>query len=379
MLKKAKPTPPENLTSRGKVEKLLKWVGGVTAVLSLIFALHKFVEMVSDVRERQRQIAEFYEVGKRQQANADYAGAWNSFEEAMKAAEPGGQLAKLTAQLGEQRLQLRQAQEDLAMEWLRNIRTSQGQTFSDIVAQLAPVLERGIVSAAGPRKADLLAHVGWADFLRWREGRRDLTPEQQYRLALEIDPANPYAHAHWGHWQFWRRENIEDAKAHFSAALASGRARDYVRKMQLAAAKNLGPDGDATFLAAINDMRKNNEPIAAQTRTDLYSIYHFTCASRFDAERFEKLLTAVPAAEQIATFRALFYGLPAQAGEHADDFDQWKRPGRDACLAALLEAAGQPEEALQIWQQLFQTWPAEGSGSLGDRAREAIKRLSPGQ
>ncbi len=336
--------PGDDQGSRTRPERLLKWVGGITAVLSLIFGLHQMIRLVSDVRERQRQITELYKVGKLQQGNADYSTAWASFEQAMKSAEPGGQLAKLTGQLGDERIKLREAQEDLAMDWLRNIRTSGDQTFSDIVDQLVPVLDQGIVSASGTRQADLLAHVGWANFLRWRDGHRELNPEQQYRQALTIDPANPYAHSHLGHWQFLQRENIAAAKEHFLAAMATGRAQDYVRKIHLAALKNLGSDGDGEFLAVVNDMRKNNETIDAQTRADLYSIYYFACSNRYDAERFAKLLAAVPAAEQVATFRALFYG------KHDSDFDQWKRPGWDACLATLLEAAGQREEALQIWQ-----------------------------
>lgn len=356
-----------------RTERLLKWVGGITAVLSLIFGLHKFIEMVSDVRERERQVTELYNVGKLQQSNADYAAAWDSFEQAMKSAEPGGQLAKLTGQLGEERLQLRQAQEDLTMEWLQNIRAPQGQSFSDIVGRLVPVIERGILNASGPRKADLMAHIGWANYLRWRESHRELNPENQYRQALEIDPANPFAHAHWGHWQLWRREKIEDARQHFSAAIASGRAREYVRKMQLAAFKNLGADGDGEFLAVVNEIRKNNEVIDAQTRNDLYSIYYFAFSRGHDAERFAPLLAAVPAAEQVETFRALFYG------DHDADFDQWKRLTRDSYLATILEAADQREQALQMWIQIRQSLPPEDSGDLGARARDAIKRLSSNQ
>ena len=367
MPKTAKPSNPESHITR---EKLLKWVGGITAVLSLIFGVIQFIRLVADVRERERQVTEFYEVGKRQQASADYSAAWISFEQAAKSAESGGLLAKLMGQPGEQRLNVRRGQEDLAMEWLRNIRASQGQTFSRIVEPLVLVLERGILSATGPRKADLIAHAGWAHFLRWREGRRDLNPEQHYRQALEVDPTNPYAHANWGHWQLWRRERVEDANQHFSAALSSGRARDYVRNLQLAALKNLGSDGDSEFLTVVNEMRKNNESIEAQFRNDLYSIYYFACSRRGDSESLTKLLAAVPAAEQVVTFRALFYG------EHDGDFDQWKRQSRDACLATLLEAAGEREEALQMWLDVRQNLSSRDGGSLSDRAHDAIQRLS---
>lgn len=326
-------------------------------------------QIVSDVRERQRQVAELSKIAKLQQGAADYESAWASFEQAFKTAESGGQLAKLTGQLSEERRELRTAQEDLAMEWLENARPSGGQTFSTIVDKLVPVLNRGIADASGARKADLLAHFGWANFLRSRDGRQGLNPEQQYREALEIDPTNPYAHAHWGHWNLWRSEKkMEEARGHFSAAIAVGRARGYVRKIQLAAWKNLRGEGNGEFLKVVNDMRKNNETIELQNRSDLYSIYSFACAARYDADGFAKLTASVPATEQLATFRALFYG---------EDFDESRRPGRDVCLATLLEAAGQKDEALQTWLTLRQKFPRKDTGSLSARVHEAITRLAP--
>jgi len=356
---------------RDKFATLLKWVGAVTAILSLIFAIHRITQLVSDLREQQRHIAELREVGKLQQSNADYDGAWNRFEQALEVAESGGMLAKLTGQLSKEAIELRQAQEDLAMEWLKHVTRPEGQTFSSRVDKLAAVLNRGVANATGARKADILAHVGWATFLRWRDDNRELDPEPQYRQAVEIDSTNPYAHTHWGHWMLWMRKSPEDAKQHFAAALASGRTRDYVRRIQLAALRNMRPESDGDFLAAINDMRKNGEKIDAPTGRVLYTIYSLAGSTRYDADRFAKLLAAVPATEQLATFQALF------CGAHDEDFDQWSRPGRDACLATLLEAAGQREEALRIWLALRQTFPPKDGGGLGDHAQDAIKRLSP--
>lgn len=356
---------------RDKLATLLKWVGAVTAILSLIFAIHRMTQLVSDLREQQRQIAELREVGKLQLSTSDYDGAWASLEQALKVAESGGMLDKLTGQLSKEATDVREAQEDLAMEWLRHAWHPDGRTYSSFVDKLTPVLNRGLANTTGARKADILAHVGWAIFLRWKDGGEGLDPEPQYRQAVEIDSTNPYAHAHWGHWILWRRGNLDDAKQHFAAALASGRAREYVRSIQLAAFRNLHSDGEGEFLAAINDMRKNGEKIDARTSRNLYTIYSFACSNRYDADRFAKLLAAVPATEQLATFQALF------CGSHDEDFDQWSRPGRDACLATLLEAAAQREEALRIWLALHENFPPKDGGGLGDRAQDAIKRLSP--
>jgi tetratricopeptide (TPR) repeat protein len=282
-----------------------KWVGGISALLSLLFALQQVASMLSDVGERQRHIAELERIARQQQASADYQGAWSSYEQALEAAQAGGQLAKMTGQLDTERRRLREAQEGLAMQWLENLRLPDGKKFSDVIGELVAVIHRGAVGAQGVRKADLLAHLGWADFLRWRDGNRALRPERRYREALATDPGNPYAHAYWGHWMLWRREAMEEALRHFEAALAANRARELVRQIQLAALGNLMSEGDGAYLAAVADMRGNGEPIDARILSRVNSIYYTACARRPDAERQARLLAAVPAAEQLALLEAL--------------------------------------------------------------------------
>lgn len=347
---------------------LLKGVAGITAVLSLIFGLQQITVLVSNFRERQRQVEELHRVGKAQQGAGDYPAAWASFVQALKSADEGGQVPKVLGQLSKEQRQLREAQEDLAMAWLENIRISEGQKFSDIADQLVPILARGVESASGVRKADLLAYIGWAYFLKSRDGPGNPNPEQHYRRALEIDPGNPYAHAHWGHWKMWNREQLEDAKQHFSAALASGRALEYVRRIQLAALLNFrSKETDAEFLRVVNDMVKNHEKIDSGVRKNVFSIYSYSIGS-FKDDHFQTLLAAVPAMEQIATLRALFYDA---------DFDPSKISLREVYLATLLEVAGQRDEALKTWLALRSSFSDEGSYRIRDRADAAIKRLSP--
>ena len=113
-------------------------------------------------------------MAKLQQEARDYGSAWKSLDKA--------------AELRATDARVRAAQEDLAMAWLDDIRGDQGPTpFSATVDMLVPVMSRGVVAAEGSRKADLLAHLGWADFLRWRDGRRELDPSQRYRQALAVD------------------------------------------------------------------------------------------------------------------------------------------------------------------------------------------------
>jgi len=356
---------PARQEPRKKLETILKWVGGITAILSLIFGLQRAIQLVSDAGERQRQIAELYRVGKEQMVAGDYPAAWSSFDKALHDADEGGQIAKLTGRLDAERRRLRAAQEDLAMAWLENLIAPEGQKFSDVVDKLVPVLDRGAASAHGVRKADLLAHIGWGYFLKERDAPGALDPEPYYRRALETDPGNPYAHAHWGHWMLWNRQSLEAATRHFSAAVASGRARAYVRRIQLAALGNLHSErSEEELLRTVNEMRKNNEEIDASTRSDIFSMYYFAFSR---GEDFRRLTAAVPAAEQIAMIQALFYGA---------DFDPSRIPSREAYLAILQEAAGRPDEALKTWRAMRSSLPPDTSGTLVDRADAAIERLS---
>jgi hypothetical protein len=343
----------------------MKWIAGVTAVLSLVAGLYQITRLVGDARERERQLAELHRVAQAQQTAGDYERAWLTLEQAAVGAEAGGLFAKLGGQLGEGRRRVREAQENLAMAWLENIRLPQGQTFSSVVDKLIPVLDRGIASASGARKADLLAHVGWAYFLKTRDGRSGLDPEQHYRQALEIDPANPYAHAYRGHWKVWTGTPPAAARREFAAAVASGRARQHVRAIQLAALTNSRSDESALeLLRVVNEMRTNGEPFDPRIRREVYNVYFFAFS---DEALLQKVLSVVPPAEQLATFMALFEGTESDAA---------RRRMQQAFLAILQEAAGQPAEALRGWQAIRAELPPHTTGTLVTRANAAIKRLS---
>jgi hypothetical protein len=350
--------------------KVLKWAGGITALLSLLFGLQQFTQMLSDARERRRTTDELYRVGKLQQSSADYAAAWASFEQGMQAAEPGGQWAKLTGQLNQQRRRLREAQEDLAMEWLENIRASseRGETFTQIIAPLAPILTRGVTANSGARRADLLAHLGWADFLRWRDGQRELDPARQYRAALSADSLNPYAHAYLAHWLLWtgQARALPDARSHFEAALRSGRARPKVRRTQLAAFMNMYERGEEDLLRTITEMRRGREPVDEQFARALRNLYTHACGKLWRDYDHEGTLAmmraAIPAEEHVANIDFLL---------RAQGADALQQLSHDACRATLLESYGRNQEALLIWrtvkpaEQRTATWSAYGVAAIG--------------
>jgi tetratricopeptide (TPR) repeat protein len=308
----------------------LKWVGVVTLLLSVLLLMNQASKVFAEIRDRQRQVGELQAMADRQQRAGEFQDAWASLERAAATVDQGSYLAKLASRPEVERQAVRSAREDLAMAWVERASAAGGARFSDTVDPLIPTLTRGADTAAGRRKADLLAHVGWAQFLKSRDGGAEsVDPEPFYRQALEADPSNPYAHAHLGHWLAWKRQPIDDATAHFDAALASGRVRPYVRGVQLAALQ-LARTGtsQAAYLAAVADMVRNQEPVEPAVRNAVFALYARACD---DPERLDRLTAAVAPAAQIAVIRALFFDV---------DFDPAREPLRDACLARLQGAGG---------------------------------------
>ena len=343
----------------------LKWIGAITAVISLVLGVNEVTKVFSEAGERRGRVAELQRVASEQQKSGDYKAAWATLGEASKAADEDGGFAGLIGSLEKERIALRTAQEDLAMAWLRDVRIPGGGSFSDVVDPLAAVVTRGVVSASGMRKADLLGHLGWAYFLKSRDGSTTRTPEEAYQQALDIDPVNPFAHAHWGHWIMWRRGSVDDANRHFAAAVSSGRERPYVRRIQLAALRLYGSAANESALFhTVDEMRRNNEPIDAVARRDLFSTYY----SAFNSDEYlQRVVGILPPAEHIATMRALFY---------ASDFDQARAPLRDAMMALLLEADGRRDESVATWRAVRAAVGSRGDTRLAVRADAAIARLS---
>jgi len=346
------------------LKSLMKWVGIVAAVLSLVAGARQFLALTAESAERERRIGELLATGAAQQSAKDYPQAWTTLETAFMQAEQGNLLAKLTRRLGERRQQVRVAQENLAMQWLQNVTVPQGQTFASIVDEVLPVLHRGIGDASGARVGDMYAHVGWGYFLKRRDGPSALDPVPWYGKALEADPANPYAHAFRGHWKMWTNESVDAAMVEFAAAIASDRERPFVRGMQVSALLNRrSPDARVELVKVAADMRRNAERIDGRVLREIRAIYH---AALNDPPFTERLIGAVPGAEQLAIVEMVKAGSSPAAGSD-DSLNVMK---------ALLEGArGQPVGAAQTWRAVRAN-QAEASGPLARRADAAIKRLA---
>jgi tetratricopeptide (TPR) repeat protein len=325
---------------------LLLFAGGVWRGLSWHF----------ERREQTRQVTALLKQGQLQADSGNYAIAWNLLEQAAL-------LHPLSSEVID-------AQERLAMDWLDNARGSQlTGNLKDIAEKVMPVLSRGAVAGKGERSADLLAHMGWADFLRLREGVGGLDPAQNYRRAIEIDSENVFAHTLWGFEILRKRGSVANANRHFSAALQSKRKREYVRHMQISALLWVpDPELECEVIRVANEMRRGGEtmPPGTPERSDtwrLWNVYYSRLIFDHDKPQF---LAAISPADHLATFRWLY---------PEDQLPKDKYPLYLYMLAQLQELNGDRSDALASYRRL-QSQIGNQRGPLVDGSDAAIKRLS---
>ncbi len=336
----------------------VRWIMGgaaLAAVGVLLFwlsAMGTHVRLASDLHQAARSFA----------TAGEYAQAWNKIKEARSHITESPVSAVFQRTL-HQNIIIQQV--DIAMDWLDNMQVGEGETFAGTAAPLIPILDEAIGTTEGQRKADILAHRGWADFLRSTDSGLQYTPDSYYDRALKIDPANVYAHTMWGHWMTWMHGDLDEARKHFKEALAGGRARPYVRRLQVAAMENTGEDeGKLEILRVAHDMWEHKEEITKEVRRPVRTVYTFTCGL-LDRNEVDKLVKALPEREHISLIHGLF-SHPVRG----EDPSPWWEP----CVAKLQEKAGMNEDARKSYRSLRASYSPGDPG--WNMANDAIKRLS---
>jgi hypothetical protein len=279
-----------------------------------------------------------------------------------------GKLAQAHA-LAPSSLAVRDLQEDVAMQWIREVRVADDKSsFGDAIKPALAVIDAALPSATGVRRADLLAHEGWASYLVWRDGDRRLDPASDYRAALAIDPGNPYANAMLAHWVLGQSDDLPRAVKLFETAGRSRRAVDAVRSLEWAAYSNADtPAADAQRVRLANAMRREGLALNPREVQALWQPYYFDHFGDEEKRRRE-LLAAVAPDEHIATLTWAF------AASAATD----EMRGREVrYYVALLNAtAGRTAIAVEDLRALDKEL-AKLPGSLADAVRAALRRLEP--
>jgi len=266
---------------------------------------------------------------------------------------------------------VRLMQEDVAMDWVRNVRVDSGtSSFADAIKPALAVVDASLPSATGARRADLLAHSGWAAFLMWRDGDRRLNPVEWYSEALSLDPGNPYANAMLAHWILFQGEDIPRAVTLFDTALRAQRATEAVRILQWAAyGDDRTPSAHVQLVRLADTMRRDAQKLTMRQAQTLWAPYYFATLSSRQKER-QLLLEALPPDDHISTLDWAFTDYAAG--------DESRRRTIRYYVALLHARAGRVDRAGDELRALHAEM-AKDSGSLKDAVKAALEQLPSGR
>ena len=311
----------------------------------------------------------------------------SEFEDAWKLLQEAHAVAPVSGEVFE-------AQEKLAMEWLRKaifMRRADKAYLDALVERTLPMLSRGAAEAKGARLADILAHMGWSDYLLDRAGRQGKPHSMEYyERALAADPRNAYArafHAYEVLWRFRVQDAFPDTRKLFTAAAESARGNppvhDYVRFLQFyGLLDDKGRDWAYEAIRVLNEMRTNGEklPEGAQgafVKRRLWIVYGYDIGRDTERERRGPLLAALPPAEHLQLFQWLY---PENYVPENVDPKDWEF-GYFYTLAGVQEYAGDRAGAIASYRRVLDiNAKNKYTGSTAIRTAEdanaAIKRLS---
>ncbi len=316
---------------------VLKWIGGTTAVLSLLIGAVRVDEIYDNWREGHEAVVELIRAAQLQVDAGDYSGGWSSVQQALEL-RPTSSNA-------------RAFQVDLAMAWIRDVRVTEGGSFSDIVDRLLPVLYRGTSGGESEYTADVFSHIGWANYLKFRDDGRTYTIEDFYRRSLQLDADNTFAHLFIGHWYLtsgWRSGDFDkqqqNAMQHYKSALQGGREHGYVATFVLRTLLECSKTfclEQAVHIA--NSIRQMDRSVDKDTaRRLIRSIGRPYTQNYLSENELKQLLNAAPANELLITYRWLL---------DTSELPQ-EHTGYEYVIARLMEASGDESGSLQLYRSL---------------------------
>jgi tetratricopeptide (TPR) repeat protein len=336
----------------------MSWVGRITALIGLGATLAGGVTWLVRHHAAASQRTARMALAKAQAEQGDYQGSIATYQEILKeepAYRPALDLELSTAEL-----------------WVEDFRVAapEGQSTDAPAAamldQIVPVLEAGLTRAKGPQAADIQAHIGWAHWLNEHIAEREFGPaaEQNLRAALQLDPQNVYANAMLGNWILQTHGDVAEAMGHLDIAVATGKARRYVRQLEMGGLTYLDEKGArAAQMKVANDMRKGGEPLSSEYKHRILSFCFDPLITEHD--ELVEVLSAVPPDEEWQTYLWL-----------DDDPSQENHDLAHAFIHAnLLEVSGDRAGSLALFRTLQQDLKSS-DGTMKDSVNAAVARLS---
>jgi tetratricopeptide (TPR) repeat protein len=341
--------------------RIRRWAKSISAIIAAIGIASAGIGYITNGVQFFSGIAEYFQ-GQSELRSlivaADERLTRTDFEAAWRTNAKARQLAPRNADAAAQ-------QARIAMKWLENVRLSSAggpQSFSEVVDPLKSVLIERLASTQGQQKADLHAHIGWANFLRYRDGRPQTDIVEEFDAAISEDPDNLYGHVMRGFWTLWNGGPIDKARGDFDIALRSSIDPAYSDRLIMSGLMNNTSD---EFMAGAIEfaekIRKAGRNIDDSSKSKLIQYYTICLRNKDLLARFSKTL---PAAEQ-----EVFLDWLKQA-----DIEAYKKRVATYFMAFFAESAGRRDEAVRLYSNLVSTSPNTGE-DLTRLSQEALRRL----
>lgn len=283
---------------RKSEKNILRLVAAAVAFIVLVIGTYEAVKYYSKWNAENEKVRALVAAARVKNASGDYESAWRILEDAF-AIRPESKEVKAE-------------RVNTAMPWLRNLRKRnpwKEEKYSDVTDKLIPVLIEKATNSNGREKADALAHIGWANYLKFKDGIRNINVENNFREALKADSTNVYANAMRGFWMLFHGSNsanIIEAKKHFEAAKQDRREEKYLREMKLSSYRNSSGDLQADIIEAVNEMRILGDTIPFADRNRIVTDVYYTAEEMLDI-----ILSRLSPDEQLQTFLYLTRGINA--------------------------------------------------------------------
>ncbi len=343
---------------------LMGWIGRITAIAGLCATVAGGMTWIVAHHRQQRERTAQLALAQTQAAQGDYQASVETYAAILKV-NPLDRVV-LESQL------------NTAMLWAENFSmlVAEGQSAAEpagrALDEMMPILESGLTRSKGTRAADVQAHLGWAHWLNQCIAEREFGPaaEQNLRAALATDPTNVYAHAMLGDWMLQNGGDFSIAIQQLEAAAATGKARPFVRSLQIGGLVDSYDQrgARAELVKVANSMRAGGEPLNPVEKRRVFDV----CCNvgTTNHEELVESLSAVPPHDAWLTYLWL-----EGAGSEGRS-DPLRALTEEFIQANLLEISGQATQALRQYWDLQLRLRALPGTSLQDEVDTAVHRLS---
>lgn len=338
----------------------LKWIGGIVTTISLVVGVITLSRFYLDWKERHDAVSEIVETAGWLIRSDNYLQAWDMYAKA--------------AELNPSSVEVRDGRFRLSLLWIRDF-SIETERLDQTLTSITETLYRGLPGADADRSAEILAHIGYIQVLRHINRLPVFTDvESLFEQALEASPENVYANAMYARWLMLEKpmtvERLDLAERYYGNALASGRERAYVRRLQFVGITgySYGYSDDIERNALVKligisiDMRVNSE--GYPNRDSLRKILD-GYGLMGKAEHVEALIAALPAEPHLETYKWLL--------EADDDSRDIMQQQSLYVRARLNEELGDKDAALALYRTLLGT---DTSYEIARLVNRGIERLT---